>query len=110
MIEESSPPQEFCDRFRPRPDLELLVNSPDVGVNGFVADAKLLGDFFVEKTVTEAVQHLLLTLRKILGRLWRGTGFLKRLHDFARDMGGHGRAAALHFVDSLEQLGALGAL
>ena len=102
--------QKLCDCFRPRPDLKFFVDAPDVGVNGFVADAKLLGDFFVEKTVAETVEHFLLALRKVLGRLWRGAGFLKRLDDFARDMSRHRGTAALHFVDGFEQLGALGAL
>src|SRR5260221_2493045 len=97
--------QKLCDRFGPRPDLKFFVDAADVGVNGFVADAKLLGDFFVEKTVAETVEHFLLALRKVLGRLWRGTGLLERLDDFARDMRGHGRTTTLHFVDGFEQLG-----
>ena len=64
------PSQEFGDGFRSGPDLEFFVDAADVGVNGFVADAKLLGDFFVEKSVAEAVEHFLLALGKVLGWLW----------------------------------------
>src|SRR5260221_7590123 len=97
-----SAPQKLCHRFRAGSDLKFLINSPDVGVHGFVADADLLGNFFIEKPMAEAIEHLLFTLRKILGRLWRGAGFLKRLYDFPPDMRRHRRAATLHFMDGLD--------
>lgn len=51
--------QEFSHGFSPGSDLEFLINPPDVGVDGLVADAEFLGDFLVEKTLREAVEDLL---------------------------------------------------
>ena len=61
--------QEFSDGFRPGADLQFLINPADIGVDSFVADAELLGDFLVKKALAEAIQDLLLALGKILGRL-----------------------------------------
>jgi hypothetical protein len=55
-----SPAEELGHRFGARADLEFFVNAPDVGVDGFVADAEFLRDFLVEKTLGEAVEDFLL--------------------------------------------------
>ena len=41
--------QEFGDRFCASPHLELLVNTADVSVHGFVADAELVGNLLVNQ-------------------------------------------------------------
>ena len=38
--------QKFRHGFGARPDLEFFVDAADVGVDGFVADAQLVGDLF----------------------------------------------------------------
>src|SRR5215510_7610478 len=60
-------PQELRHCLGPRPDLELFINAADVGVDRFVADAEFLGDLLVKKALAEAIKHLLLARREILG-------------------------------------------
>ena len=61
--------QEFSHSFSPGADLQFFVNPADVGVDGFVTDTELFGDFLVEKALGKAIQHLLFAWRQILGLL-----------------------------------------
>src|SRR6185503_5364277 len=94
----SSAPKKFGYGLRARPDLQLLVNATDVGVHRFVADAEFLGDFLVEKSLAEEIEHLFLARRKLFGGFSRRRWLLKRQDDFAGDVGRHGRTAAMHFA------------
>jgi hypothetical protein len=102
-------PQELSDGFGAGANLQFFVNAANVGVDGFVANAKFFGDFFVEKALAEAIENFLFALGEIFGRLWGRTGFLKGLSDFAGDVCGHGRTAAMNFENGFEQFGAFGA-
>src|SRR5437762_11138886 len=44
--------------------LLLEKKKADVGVDGFVTDAEFVRDFFVEKTLAQAIEHLLIALRE----------------------------------------------
>ena len=60
------PLQELRDGLCASADLEFFVNAADIGVNGFVADPQLFGDFFVKKALTKTIEDFLLALGKIL--------------------------------------------
>jgi hypothetical protein len=61
----------FGDGFGPRPHLQFFVNAADVGVDGFVADAEFVGDFLVNQSLAQQVEHLLFALGKVFGGLRR---------------------------------------
>lgn len=102
--------QKFGDGFGAGADLKFFINPADIGVDGLVTDAKFFGDLFVEKTLAEAIEDFLFALGKIFSGLRRGAGSLKGLGDFAGDVSGHGRTAAMNFANGFQQFGALGAL
>src|SRR6478735_521736 len=85
----TSAPKKFRHRFRASADLKLLVNPTDIGVNRFVTNPQLLGDFFVDEALAEAIKHFLFTLGEVLGRLSRRPCALKGLGHFPRDMSRH---------------------
>src|SRR6266850_218366 len=101
--------QEFGYGFGAGADLKFFVDSANIGVDGFVADAEFFGDFFVEKAMAEAIENFLFALGKIFGRLWRRTGLLKGLGDFAGNVRGHRRAAAMNFANGFQQFGGFSA-
>ena len=72
-------------------------------MDGFVADAEFFGDFLVDQALCEQVEHLLFAFGKIFGGGGRGRRALEGLDDFARDVRGHRRAAAMDFADGFEQ-------
>ena len=51
--------EEFGHGFGAGADLQFFVDAADVSVDGFVADAHFLGDFLVEKSLAEMIQHFL---------------------------------------------------
>src|SRR6266545_8012470 len=69
--------QELGDGFGPGSDLELFIDAADVGVHGFIADAELLRDLLVKKTLAQAIQHFLFALRQVLGGSGGTAGLLK---------------------------------
>src|SRR4051794_26665830 len=107
--ERSSTLQELGDGFGAGPNLELFVNAADVCVDGCVADAELLGDFFVDSPFCQAIEHFPLTGGKGLSGLLGGGALLEGLNHFPGDVGGHRRTPFEHVLDGLQQLGALGA-
>ena len=58
---EESALQEFCHSLSARSHLKLLVDTPDIGMNRFVADSQFLGNFLVKKTLRQAIEHFLFT-------------------------------------------------
>jgi hypothetical protein len=62
------PPQKLCHGFRSRPHLKFFVDTPDIGVDGFVTDSELFRDFLIQKTLAQAVEYFLLALGQILRR------------------------------------------
>jgi len=54
--------QEFGDGFGPRPYLQFFVNPADIGVDGFVADFELVGNFLVHQSLAQQIEHLLFAL------------------------------------------------
>src|SRR5262245_15746750 len=96
------PTQELGHSLGSCPHLQLLVNPADVGVNRFVADAELLSDFLVEKSLAQTIQHFTFARGEVfglIGLIRRSSRFLERLDDLARNVRGHGRAAPMHFAD-----------
>jgi hypothetical protein len=103
-------PQKLGYGFSAGADLKFFVDTANIGVDGLVTDAKFLGDLLVEKALAEAIEDFLFALGEIFSGLWRRTGLLKGLGDFAGDVGGHGRTAAMNFVNGFEQFGGFRAL
>ena len=75
----------------------------DMGVHGAVADAHLVGCFLVAVALHQVVQHITLSRGKLLAVVRVGTSPLERLHYFAGDVAGHGRAAGIHILDGGQQ-------
>ena len=84
-------------------DLELLVDAADVGVDCLEADVKLVSDFFVEKTFGEEFEDFLFAGGKVFGGFGGGGGLLEALDDFAGDVAGHGRTAAMDVLDGAKE-------
>src|ERR1039457_6352254 len=99
-----SPAQKLGDGFGAGADLQFFIDAADVSMHGFVADAELLRDFLVHQAVAQQVEHLLFAFGQVFRGLRRGRRLLEGLHDFARDVHGHRRAAAIYLGDGFEQL------
>ena len=52
-------PQMLGHRLRPRTDVQLFIDSADVGMHGVIADAECFGDFLVKETLREVIEHFL---------------------------------------------------
>ena len=72
-------------------------------MDGLVADAQLVRDLLIHQTLAQQIQHLLFALGQAFRLRLRRRRALERLHDLARDVRRHWRAAAFHFINRFEQ-------
>ena len=54
--------KEFGNGLGAGPNLKFLIDPPNIGMDGFVTDPELFGDFFIEETLAKAVEDLLFAL------------------------------------------------
>src|SRR6266852_808099 len=83
-------------------DVQLLVDSLNVGANRAQADAKIARDLFVGMAFRERLKYFHFARGESIGlgacrRLSRRPR-LERLHDFARDIPGHWRTSGVHLA------------
>jgi hypothetical protein len=93
---------EAGDGFGAGADVKFLVDVAYMGVNGADADAELIGDFFGAPTLGEESQDFFFARGEISFFADSDCGLAKCGDNFAGDVAGHGRAAAMYFGDSFE--------
>src|SRR5882672_518796 len=95
-------------------NVKFFIDTLNVGAHGAQADAKVGGNLFVGVTFREGLQDFEFPRGKSIGLSPRGRLGrrlrLEGLHDLARDVAGHGRAATMDFADSLKDFGRAAAL
>src|SRR5690606_33389625 len=97
-------PEIFIYRFHAAPDMQLLVNVPDMRANGFDADLQRIRNFLVLISPGELAKNLLLAFCQIVG-WWRcGRWLAKKLNHFAGDGIRHRSAARMNMGDALKAL------
>ena len=81
-------------------DVKFFVDAADISIDSRQADVEAIGDFLVEITASQQVQHLSLAR----GELRAGRGHLaERLNDLSGDVAGHRGAAVVHVFEGLQQ-------
>lgn len=69
------PSQEFRHGFRSCSHLKFFVNAPDVRVDCLVTDPEFLGDFLVNQSLAQTIEHFLFTRGKVSVGAFEATGF-----------------------------------
>jgi hypothetical protein len=104
---------ELEDRFGAVPDPEFFIDVSQVGANGVHAQSQPVGGFFVEQPFRHQVQDFLLARGKarvgfhagdlrLNGR--HGLVTIKEFDQAPGNRRAHGRTAAMHFADGVEDL------
>src|ERR1700678_294977 len=77
--------------------MKFVIDMLDMCMHRAISKTQGLGGFLVTETFDEIIQHVHFARRKIFdrGSDSRSDTF-KRLHDFARDVAGHRRTAAIN--------------
>ena len=57
--------QEFRHRLGARADLKFFVDAADIGMHRLVADFEFVGDFLVDQTLREQIEHLLFAFGQV---------------------------------------------
>ena len=88
------------DHFGLGVDMQLRIDLLDVRPDRFDGDSHAIGDHFVTEPVHESQNHFLFLVGEC------GTGFffdggIKILHDFARNLGRHGRSSPVDHFEGL---------
>src|SRR5579859_8212288 len=99
----------FGDRFGARADVELIVDVPDVPLDGVEADVQLGGDFLIETTLGQEFKDLQLAggETNFRGR----SAFLVEVFDHSHgNVAGHRSSTLVDVLNGFEQIGRGGAL
>src|SRR3954470_646196 len=102
--------QKFHYRFRPRTNVELVIDVPKMGADRVGADKEMLGNFFGRVAFGKLLKDFLLSLREVFNPGGVAGTLAKRLDHPTGDLTAHGSATLFHVLDRGENVGGIGAL
>src|SRR5438105_53622 len=91
------------ERFGARADVQFLVNAVNVFADGVEADAHFLSNLFVTKALSQERQGLLLPFGQNSCLRRSGVVLMKVLHQLARNLPCHWRAAEPRLGNGFQQ-------